>query len=57
MFLDVRDAACKILDNTTLADLIQQPPAGSRQRSGKKKKAEPSVLPMVVHGGGKEGHD
>jgi Rrf2 family protein len=56
VFLDVRDSAAKILDNTTLADLIHQPSAGSRQRSGKKKKTEPSVLPMVVHAGGKEGH-
>jgi Rrf2 family protein len=57
VFLDVRDSAAKILDNTTLADLIQPPPAGSRRRSGKKKKTAPTVLPMLLHQGGKEGHD
>lgn len=56
VFLDVRDSAVKILDHTTLADLISRPPAGSRRRSSKKK-GEASVLPMVVRGGGKEGHD
>jgi Rrf2 family protein len=57
VFLDVRDSAAKILENTTLADLQNRGPAGSRRRAGKKKKGETSVLPMVVHGGGKEGHD
>jgi Rrf2 family protein len=57
VFLDVRDAAAKILENTTLADLMNRGPAGSRRRGGKKKKGESSVLPMVVHAGGKEGHD
>jgi len=38
--LDVRDAAAKILDNTTLADLMNKSPAGSGRRSGKKKKTE-----------------
>src|SRR5258708_32113908 len=57
VFLDVRDAAAKILDNTTLADLMNKSPAGSGRRSGKKKKTEPSVLPMMLHAGGKEGHD
>jgi Rrf2 family protein len=57
VFLDVRDAAAKILENTTLADLMNRGPAGSRRRGGKKKKGDTSVLPMVVHAGGKEGHD
>jgi Rrf2 family protein len=51
VFLDVRDAAAKILENTTLADLI----SGTTPRSGKskraaKKKEKSSVLPMVVGG-------
>src|ERR1700722_18267457 len=51
VFLDVRDAAAKILENTTLADLI----SGTTPRSGKskrsaKKKGNASVLPMVVGG-------
>ncbi len=57
VFLDVRDAAAKILENTTLADLMTKPGAGSGRRSGKRKKGETSVLPLMVHAGGKEGHD
>ncbi len=56
VFLDVRDAAARILDNTTLADLI----AGGGRRAGKTgkqqknpKKSAASILPMVV--GGKKG--
>jgi Rrf2 family protein len=53
VFLDVRDAAAKILENTTLADLIASP--GSRSAKGKrrknqKKKESASVLPMIVGG-------
>ena len=55
VFLDVRDAAAKILDNTSLADICNGRKAGSKQGKGRKKKDEGSVLPMVVHGGkGKE---
>jgi Rrf2 family protein len=55
VFLDVRDAAAKILENTTLADLINKASTDSRRRS-RKKKADASVLPMLVRAG-KEGHD
>jgi Rrf2 family protein len=55
VFLDVRDAAAKILDNTTLADLIHDGPRSGkstkRQKDHKKKPA--SILPMVV--GGRKG--
>jgi Rrf2 family protein len=64
VFLDVRDAAAKILENTTLADLIHRGPAlGSRpkaihrqtrKRTGKKQKATATVLPIVVRA---EGND
>jgi Rrf2 family protein len=57
VFLDVRDAAVKILDHTTLADLIHKPGGGSKRRSSKKKKTESTVLPLVALSGGKEGHD
>jgi Rrf2 family protein len=53
VFLDVRDAAAKILENTTLADLISgtAPQAGKGKRMAKKKgKEKGSVLPMVVGG-------
>ena len=56
VFLDVRDAAAKILENTTLADIVTGPRAnaaktGKRQRK-KKEREVGSVLPMVVHGTG-----
>jgi Rrf2 family protein len=53
VFLDVRDAAARILENTTLADLISGNPTRSSKgkRSAKKKEKEKgSVLPMVVGG-------
>ena len=55
VFLDVRDAAAKILENTTLADIVQRPGAESakgksRPPKNKKKDGESRVLPMVVHG-------
>ena len=56
VFLDVRDAAAKILDNTTLADLMVSGPGGTRARKGKKK-GEGRLLPMVAQGGGTQGHD
>ncbi len=55
VFLDVRDAAVRILDHTTLADLINHP-SGPKRRA-KQKKEEAAVLPMVVRTGGREGHD
>jgi Rrf2 family protein len=55
VFLDVRDAAAKILENTTLADLIAgtAPQSNKGKRVAKKKEKEKekgSVLPMVVGG-------
>jgi Rrf2 family protein len=56
VFLDVRDAAAKILENTTLAELISGPgprsSKGKRQKQNRQnKKREPaSILPMVVGG-------
>src|SRR5215469_10081038 len=53
VFLDVRDAAVRILDNTTLADLIN-PSSGPKRRSKEKKKEQTPVLPMVVRTAGRE---
>jgi Rrf2 family protein len=56
LFLDVRDAAAKILENTTLADLISGPDQRSakkravRKKEKEKHKEKASVLPMVVGG-------
>jgi Rrf2 family protein len=49
VFLDVRDAAAKILEHTSLADIVGQGPQSAR-RKRKKKSEEATVLPMVVHG-------
>ncbi len=57
VFLEVRDAAAGILENTTLADLIRRGPAdGSHPKSlqrktSNKKKSETTVLPIVAHVG------
>jgi Rrf2 family protein len=53
VFLDVRDAAAKILENTTLADLISgtAPRSTKSKRAARKKEKEKgSVLSMVVGG-------
>jgi Rrf2 family protein len=52
VFLDVRDAAARILENTTLADLTTEPvPQPKAHKHGKSLKKEPaSVLPMAVGG-------
>ena len=57
VFLDVRDAAAKILENTTLADIVSGPRAEkSPKRSRKKKDTDHStVLSMVVPGTGSKG--
>src|ERR1700681_949011 len=48
VFLEVRDAAAKILESTTLADVANPTPLSPRK--GRRKKSEAGVLPMVVHG-------
>jgi len=55
VFLDVRDAAAKILDSTSLAAIMN--PGSGRKAKGRvsKKKGEASVLPMVVHGNAPRG--
>jgi Rrf2 family protein len=55
VFLEVRDAAAKILENTTLADLMARGPAG--KKIGKKKQSQADVLPMAMPAGGHQGHD
>jgi Rrf2 family protein len=55
VFLDVRDAAAKILEHTTLADIVN---GGKGPKSRRKKKGrEAGVLPMVVHGNANRGKD
>ncbi len=51
VFLDVRDAAARILDNTTLADLIvENGHRGKKRQRVSKKKATVSVLPVIIGG-------
>jgi Rrf2 family protein len=53
VFLDVRDAAARILDNTTLADLVRTraPRTGKSSKRAKNTKTESAtVLPMVAGG-------
>jgi Rrf2 family protein len=51
LFLDVRDAAANILENTTLADLIAGPsPRATKGKRTAKKREKASVLPRVVGG-------
>jgi Rrf2 family protein len=53
VFLDVRDAAARILEHTTLADLISRNGARSakaRKQSKNQKKESASILPMVIGG-------
>jgi Rrf2 family protein len=51
VFLDVRNAAARILENTTLADLVKPRSKGKARRGKKLKKAgKPRVLPMIVPG-------
>jgi Rrf2 family protein len=47
VFLDVRNAAAKILESTALADIANPSPSPKKAR---KRKTEAAVLPMVVHG-------
>jgi len=49
VFLDVRDAAARILENTTLADLIEGKRVGSK-RQRRNKGDQGTVMPMIVHG-------
>ncbi len=49
VFLAVRDAAARILEHTTLADIVQAK-ARPRKNLRKKRSEAAQVLPMVVHG-------
>jgi Rrf2 family protein len=51
VFLQVRDAAARILESTSFEDIANAPESGIGRRKSRKKKKETQVLPMVVHGG------
>ena len=51
VFLEVRDAAAKILEHTSLADIVGRPGTeSSKSKKRKKKGGEANLLPMAVHG-------
>ena len=50
IFLDVRNAAAKILENTTLADLIRTGGSNTPNRRRRSKPEQARVVPMVVNG-------
>ena len=49
VFLDVRNAAARILDHTSLADIMNAAAAPAKSGKRKKKDREARVLPMVVN--------
>jgi Rrf2 family protein len=51
VFMDVRNGAANILENTSLADLIKGHAKRAKAKGKGKKKTKARVLPMVVHGG------
>ncbi|HTZ97854.1 MAG TPA: Rrf2 family transcriptional regulator [Terriglobales bacterium] len=57
IFLEVRDAAARILEHRTLADLVGPKNPGAKRSQRKKKDHESSVLPMVVHGSASRSKD
>lgn len=51
VFLSVRDAAAKILDNTSLGDILSGPAAqSSKSKKNRRHKGHSTVLPMVING-------
>jgi Rrf2 family protein len=56
VFLDVRDAAAKILEGTTLADLMPGAAPEAKTKNGRKRTLDATLLPMAITGG-QTGHD
>ena len=52
VFLEVRDAAAKILESTTVADIVGDS-SKSRKKSSSKRKAKKGPLLSIVHAGAK----
>ena len=50
VFLQVRDSAAKILESTSLADIVSPAGPARNKKSRKGKSHDAALLPMVVHG-------
>src|SRR5713226_9383636 len=50
VFLEVRNAAAKILEHKSLADIVRRPGSASSKSKKRKKRGEARVLPMLVPG-------
>src|SRR5579863_4787140 len=57
VFLDVRNAAAKILENTTLADIMNGKRNEHSKKKSKKRGDAASILPLVMHSGGHRRED
>lgn len=55
VFLDVRDAAAKILESTSLADIANPGSTKKTKSRNQKKRPELAVLPVAVHGSAPRG--
>jgi Rrf2 family protein len=50
VFLQVRDAAARILESTSLADIAHTSETSAGRKRSRRKKKEARVMPMIVHG-------
>jgi len=57
VFLEVRNAAAKILEHTTLADIVEPKAGRTRKRQRQNMPEAARVLPMVIHGNAGKGKD
>lgn len=58
VFLDVRDSAARILEGTSLADLVPNAsPTAEKVRGSGKRKADATVMSMAALAVGQQGHD
>jgi Rrf2 family protein len=57
VFLDVRDAAAKILEHTSLADIIDEKKPGTGKRRKKQEPSKPGLPTLVRKTGGTGGKD
>ena len=57
VFLEVRDAAAKIMEGTTHADFMTGGAVAEKSKTGKKKRSDARVLAMTMSAGGHANHE